>query len=233
LATIEQEQGRLDEAVTSFRESVRLSPSHAEPRIGLAVALRQQGDAAAADRELKAVLEMSREDPRVLLVLGQTYQQLGQLERAIECFDLAVQRQPHDPRLRKSLGIALQTGGRADEAVEHYRTVLRQQPRAADVANNLAWILATHPRDDVRDPAEAVRLANLVNRVTGGDNPTVLDTLAVALAAQGQFESAVRTAERALELGRAQNNATLCDNISTRLELYRRSQPYRENANQP
>ena len=140
----------------------------------------------------------------------------------------ALDRRPESFEIRFSLAVALQSTGQPVEAVSQYREVLRQQPKAVNAANNLAWILATHNDGQVRDSAEALRLARRVAKLTGARQPSALDTLAAALAAAGEFSEAVRVAEKALQLARTQKQTQLADKIESRLQLYRHSQPYRE-----
>ena len=58
-------------------------------------------------------------------------------------------------------GGALQPGsvlgdGRAHgQAMPHFEEAVRLQPDRADVLNALAWVLATHPDHDLRDPARS------------------------------------------------------------------------------
>ena len=73
-------------------------------------------------------------------------------------------------------------------------------------------------------------------QLTKYQNASVLDTLAVAYAASGQFEKAVRTAQTAIDLSsrvpvemKAQAEK-LTEEISKRLELYKQSKVYREPA---
>ena len=62
--------------------------------------------------------------------------------------------------------------------------------------------------------------------VSGWEEPSCLDTLAVALAASGQFEEAVRGQRRALELAGEGER----EDYRARLALYEAGQPYQEPA---
>jgi hypothetical protein len=95
-------------------------------------------------------------------------------------------------------------------------------------ATALAWTLATHPDDKVRDPARAVMLSERAAEVTGNQDAGVLDTLAAAYAAAGRFDDAVRIAEAALPLASTEKTGRLAEGIRGRLVLYRRSTPYRQ-----
>ena len=91
----------------------------------------------------------------------------------------------------------------------------------------LAWILATHPDPVIREPAEAVRLGERAAALSRRGDPVVLDVLAAAYAAAGQFDLAVRTAQNALALASVAGATELEQLIRQRLALYGSSQPYR------
>lgn len=76
----------------------------------------------------------------------------------------------------------------------------------------------------------ADRLARLVLAGTGTNDPGVLDVLAAALAANGEFEDADRTAGRAVVAARSAGQAALAAELERRRALYARRQPYREAA---
>jgi hypothetical protein len=56
----------------------------------------------------------------------------------------------------------------------------------------------------------------------------VLDTLTAAYAAEGRFAQAVATEQRALELAETAGNPDAADQLRSRLELYRRNRPFRD-----
>ena len=88
-------------------------------------------------------------------------------------------------------------------------------------------MLATASDESLRDGARAVELARGVNQATGGRVPQVLDALAAALAANGEFEEAVRVAASAVELAAAQGQQALAQEIRARGEGYRQRRPFR------
>ncbi|MGI8430994.1 MAG: tetratricopeptide repeat protein [Chthoniobacterales bacterium] len=58
--------------------------------------------------------------------------------------------------------------------------------------NELAWILATIPVKPLRNPSRAVELAKRACEITHWKDGEIIDTLAAAHAAKGDFNSAVR-----------------------------------------
>ena len=110
--------------------------------------------------------------------------------------------------------------GRDAEAIAHGRAALARDPDLISAANNLAWVLATSSDASLRDPAEAIRLAETVVRETEPGDPGYLDTLAVSYAAAGRFGDARRTAQRAAELAAARGDEELARSIRVRAAGY-------------
>ncbi len=103
---------------------------------------------------------------------------------------------------------------------------MRLAPATASNVNDLAWLLATAPEREVRDPAEAVRLAESL--VVGRDEPSAnfLDTLGTSYGAAGRFDEAVAATARALALAQSQGDSALVDAIQERHALYRAGRPF-------
>ena len=108
-----------------------------------------------------------------------------------------------------------------------FREAVRLNPDLAVVKNNLAWLLATHPDAAVRNGSEAVRLAKNLARATSFNQHAVLDTLAAAYAEMGEFELAVQTIRKAIELARSSGQTEVAAEMEERLRLYQENQAYR------
>jgi tetratricopeptide (TPR) repeat protein len=106
--------------------------------------------------------------------------------------------------------------GREAEALAAYRAVLERE-RSARALNNLAWLLVTSRRAELRDPEAAVELALEAVAATRGEDPAVLDTLATAYAAANRPQLAESTTRRALELAEAQQHEVLAASLRERL----------------
>ncbi|MEM9744760.1 MAG: hypothetical protein AAF918_18920 [Pseudomonadota bacterium] len=99
----------------------------------------------------------------------------------------------------------------------------------ADALNQLAWVLATHKSDAVRDGERAVTLARRAVALTR--NASYLDTLAAAQAEAGEFDAAVRSQREALALAAEEvdgSDTDLIEELESHLRAYRRSKPWRE-----
>jgi hypothetical protein len=108
------------------------------------------------------------------------------------------------------------------KAAEWYRKAAQQGSVFGE--NGLAWILATSEDPKIRNGAQAVQFAELAASATQHKNPNVLDTLAAAYAATGQFERAIDVERQAL----VNTNAALKLKFLERLQLYESRSAYRE-----
>ncbi len=120
---------------------------------------------------------------------------------------------------------ALEERGAAEEAFALYEHAHALAPGDPVVANNLAWLLATHPDPARRDPDRAVEIAREAARRArrlGRPDPVLLDTLAVAYAAAGRPADALRVAGAAEALFRARGRLAEAEATAARRERYRR-----------
>src|SRR5205807_9690804 len=97
------------------------------------------------------------------------------------------------------------------------------QPDSSRYRNQLAWLLATCPRDEYRNGAQAVFHATRAAELTEWQDGNILDTLAAAYAECGRFAEAVQWADKAVELAPPQ----IKEAVRSHLHLYRAGKPFR------
>ena len=117
---------------------------------------------------------------------------------------------------------------KAGDAVYHFRTSLRLQPSSFVAANELAWLLATHSSSKIRNPKEALTLASKAAADTKTASAGVLDTLAAAQAASGDFDAALATVDQAIMLATESKDQKLVGDLQRRQGIYKQKRPYRE-----
>ena len=152
------------------------------------------------------------------------------MDEGIEQFQKALETRPDFAEAHNNLGNALLQKGLVDEAITHFQKALEIRPDFADVRDNLdnaAWLLATSPEASLRNGPKALALARQLDRLSGGNNPALLDTLAAAYAESGQFSEAVDAAQRALALARSQNNPALENTLRQHIKLLQAGSPLR------
>ena len=135
---------------------------------------------------------------------------------------------PFDVATHNDLGVLLVQNGDVHAGIEQWETSLQIDPNDGNALNNLAWVLATHPDDAIRNVKRAVELAEKAVSLPGGAVPIVLRTLAAAYAEAGDFSKAMETLQHAIDLAAAQNNTSLLATLRHEMELYQTRTPYRE-----
>ena len=159
--------------------------------------------------------------------LGMLHFRLGEFEKSHTVYSRAVRENPRNGLIRYHLANNEVRLKRLPEAIENYREAVRLIPSLPQAANNLAWILSSHPDRTLRAPEEALGITTALCSQTGDRSPLFLDTHSVALANAGQFEEAIMAARKALALLPPRSKTALAG-IRTRIALYQKGQPYRE-----
>ena len=112
------------------------------------------------------------------------------------------------------------------QAVDLWERVLLRRP-FHPVREQLAWLLATHPEEGVRDGPRSLELAQALDDEKGGDDPRLRGILAAALAEVGEFQRAAQVAQRAAELFGARGMRDEASRQTERSALYRDGKPLR------
>jgi hypothetical protein len=155
------------------------------------------------ERWYRTMLRLTPEVTVLHYGLGRDLQMQERFDEAIEEYRQAVRFRSdllYDRKLasaaHNNLGGLSAARGELEEAFVHYREAMRLTPGRALVANNLAWLLATHPSARIRNAAEAVELAELACKKTEYRLAKYQYTLAAAYAEAGRFEDALKFVER-------------------------------------
>lgn len=229
LACIRAEQQKMPEAVRHFEESLKLNPRNAKAHCNLGRALAMRGDYSGAESHFLEALRIKSDDPDTHRFYGVALAEQRKYEAALKHLREAARLEP-DVETRMQLTAVLRATGQTHEAIEQCRLVLAAKPNMPEALNNLAWLLATAPDETLRDGKEAVRLAEQVCHATDYKDPRMLGTLAAAYAEAGQFDKAISTAQKALDLANATRNAQFASVISYLLKVFSTGKAYHEPA---
>ena len=220
--------GRIDAAIHHLRRSAGLQPDSAPVQHTLGIVLLKAGRPAQAILPLREALRMQPDHPETHLALGVALAGQGEADSAMGHFQEAIRLKPTFTDAHYHLGNLLLTKGQTRQGMGHLREAMRLSPRSPIPPNTIAWTLATRAEATADQVAEAIRLAERAAELTGRRDPAVLDTLAAAYAAGGQFDRAVAIAETAQERAVAMKADALARQIRERLALYRLKKPHRE-----
>jgi len=212
-------------AVPMLRRALMLDPEDPMIQAQLGLALLDAGAVDAAIQSLRAALKRRQEleykvgPSGVAIVyghLGAALAREGQVGEALVQLDTSLRIDSENAAVYRERAILLDREGRETEAIASYREALVHGDRSAPLLNNLAWLLVSAREPGDRAPAEAVRLSEEAAQLTDRQEPSILDTLSVALAAEGRPE-ARKVALEALALADARGDVALARSIRDRI----------------
>jgi tetratricopeptide (TPR) repeat protein len=223
-----EESGKLARGIRHYRRALELSGDDPMPEVHayLAAALVKKNNLAQAEEHFERAIALRPGFGEAHANLGFVLMKAGRYAEARRRLERALDLTGESPEIHAGLATTADRLGDPRAAIRHYRAALRLRPGWNQPANNLAWLLATHPDPNLRDPEDAIRIAEPLCRDAGAPDPAVLDTLAAAYAAAGRFDAARRTAEAAVRLARDREMDALVAEIEQRLALYRAERPF-------
>lgn len=239
MADLYKADGKVGAAIAALKRAVELDPRRVEARAGLVDMLMTNRQ---TDEALRVAREMQRDKERIdgwMLEAG-IHNRTQAADKAVEVLRNALRRFPGNGDVAVRLHQVLNGSGRADEAQRFAGQWIRQHPGDPDFAfelataaiqrgdlaraeallrdlverfprhplalNNLAFVLATTGKSGAVAVAERAM-------ATRPDNPAIMDTLALALASEGQAAKALQVQREAV--------AKLPDDDGLRMNLAR------------
>jgi len=227
LGNIHHARDELDEASDHFRAALEINPKCISARNNLANILISRDRVDEAIAEYRLALRTMPFEPALNHNLAQALKMQGKTDEAIEHYRRVLKANPSHAQAHQDLAAAYQSQGRLRLAAAHFRAALAADPKATKALFQLAWILATSDDESIRNPAEAISLAERICRLTSFQNARALDTLAVAYASAGRFAEAVSTAQKAIDFARSEGQANVAARIEKHLRLFRAGMPLR------
>lgn len=228
LGSVLLKQARWTDSAMVFSNALSLDPKNAEAHRNLALALLGQGK---RDQALPCFAEAVRLQPDnadLRFNYGLALLENNQPRQAAEQFTESIRLSPNETRSHYRLAVALAREHNLKDAIFHYHEALRLTPDFADAMNELARLLACAPEAELRDGAEAVKLAEQACSVTKYEQADMLTTLAAAYAEAGRFQDAITAAQKARTLATGKGQSALAAKASELLDLCQSGRPLRE-----
>ncbi len=236
-AEIALSRGDIKSAKQDLKTATQIAPQVADAdqaifvRCLIAIEEKRMADAI---NDMKLLVSRDPENRVRQLQLSNLYLQDERPRLAIETLSAVIDQNP------KAIGIASILRSRADawlsvgdhvEAIKDYERAIaegeKDDPDNAGALNNLAWVLATSPKDEIRNGKRAVELGERAAELTEFKEAHILSTLAAGYAEVGNFEKAIEWSTKAVDLGKAEDNPQT-EQLQEELESYKQNKPWRE-----
>lgn len=219
--------GDIAGAMAQYQKALKIKPDFAEAHSNLGRSFLRLGRVNEAIVQLQERVALQPESAVAHYELGGCLLRAGRLDDAIDQFQKSLETRPDSYEVYYSLGTTFYRKGMVANAMACYGKSIELQPRFTPAELELAWILATWPEPSVRNGNKAVALASQAERLSTGENPQILRTLAAAYAEAGRFPEAVATAKEALALAVSQSASGLTNSLQKEIELYQTDSPCR------
>jgi Tfp pilus assembly protein PilF len=144
--TLEAE-GRLDEAIAHYTESLRIDPNLADSYNNIGLALTKQGRADEAIPNFLKAIRISANHAVAHYNLGTVLASQGKLDEAIYHFRESIRISPDYAKAYNNLGNVLLMQGKIDEAIDSYHEALRISPDYVMAQENLKNALAQQKKN--------------------------------------------------------------------------------------
>jgi tetratricopeptide (TPR) repeat protein len=203
-----------DKAIADFTEVIRLNPKDA-PRQDMVMGTYKGPTMFSVDAKFAALLSRS-EMHRNKREIAKAIADLDEATRIEPNFDFLFLNRGHLHFQRKDYLKA-----RAD-----YNETIFVEPRNFFGYSSLAWLLATCPREKLRDGKRAVEVATKACEMSDWKAIGPLNVLAAACAEKGDFKEAVKWQKKVLEIGFPDKEES--QKARQRLALYEKGKPFRD-----
>lgn len=193
------DHGKVDEAIAANMEAIRLKPNYWAAHYNLGAMLRRKGrpdEAIAAWREANRLFPNWSWPHASLAVALSEKGNAAETEAEIQ---EALRHGPNDPVVHYRIAAAWLNSQKPAEAIARYQTAIKLDPKYARAHNDLAWLLATCPELNLRDPAQSLALAIRAVELAPNEG-SHWNTLGVAHYRAGNWPAAIRSLKKAREL---------------------------------
>jgi tetratricopeptide (TPR) repeat protein len=210
--------GKTSDAIDEYHKSLVLNADNSQTHNNLGSALAEQGDLDEAIAEIGKAIELNPDNGAAHVNLGHALEQEGgHRQEAIEELTKGIELAPNSADGQNILGVILARSGKLVEAIPHMQKAVDLAPQSSEYRFNLGRAFAASSRF-----GEALPQFEEAAKLSGGQDPVILQMLAGMYSETGKYEDAVTTAQHALALAIQQQNAALADSLRGNIARYER-----------
>ncbi|MEO2045666.1 MAG: tetratricopeptide repeat protein [Pirellulales bacterium] len=199
------EVGNPTNAVVHYQHAIDSNPEFMQAYYNLGHILLVSGKPHQAVDQLQHAAGLAPSSADVRYLLANAFMLDQQIDLALEQYVEVIALRPEQPRYRYNFGVALSHKGQLHTAATEFRAAIQLNHNYVAARNGLAHALIGLPERKLKQAQEALDTIELAANLTDHENLPVLQTLASAHAAVGDFQQAVSIAERAMKLAEIQS----------------------------
>jgi tetratricopeptide (TPR) repeat protein len=215
LASTSLSQGDFAAAILEFQKALQTNPNEPIVLNSLGSALAGAGRYPEAIATLKKSIQLGPDYPDPHTNLGSALASSGKDNQAVAELKTALRLKPNQPEAQTTLGGILARQGHMEEAISHLQTAVRLRPDYLIARVNLALALNATGRGD-----EAIAQEEQAVKLSGGNDPKILDFLGQLYARAGRMAEAIQTTRQASAIAAASGDPQLMQDLQSELAAY-------------
>ncbi len=236
------QEKRYADAISDMRKLVRAQPENPFWMLQLASYYQLDNRPSMSIKVSNEVIKKDAKNWRAFRLRGDALLSVGEhkpatddYEKAIQLLDeakkVASETQTPDAGSEENKPAEPEVKTDTEKEGTEEATAANDNSDLAGILNNLAWVLATSPKDEIRNGKRAVELGLRACELTEYKESHILSTLAAGYAESGDMTNAIKWAEKAVEVG-SQDKSEQIDQLKQELESYKAGKPWREEQKQ-
>ena len=220
--------GEMNKALAEGYRALQLAPENPATYDLLFTILRELGHPSEAMTVALDALAISPFESDLHYRVGLAAGEMGDFATAVPQFAYALLLQPNHPNAAEKLNLSVTVVAKHSNAKQELVGIAAVAPDFPPLLDRLAWLFSTTPDSELRNGAEAVRLAERACILTKRARPTFIATLAAAYAEAGRFSDGIATANEAITLAKSDGDMNAARLAERLLTSFQTQQPYRD-----
>lgn len=238
------DQGEIEKANRDISDSLLIEPNSVQGVMMRSFVAAREGRYGDAIADMEMLVRANPQNTNWIMQLASYYQMDDRPRLAVRLLDELVRKDEEDWRALRLRGDAKLSISEHIAAIADYEKAIEiveknkevpEADQASDIdysglLNNLAWVLATSPKDELRDGEKSVELGLKACEATKYEAAHILSTLAAGYAEAGDFENARKWSEKAVEVEKQDpsEDPDQLSQLEAELESYKQEKPWRE-----
>jgi tetratricopeptide (TPR) repeat protein len=213
LGGLYDQAGETEKAIAMYRGALRCDRGHLFAGVNLARLLARRDEWEPAEKLFLRAIKIAPQEPRTYSNYGQALADRGQHHAAVAQFEKALALAPQHVPSRFRLAKLKWELGDQRGAISMLRDLQRSRSNLPQVNLALARYLALTSQRELHQPVAALALARETLLALQAPTVEAWETLAICQAELAQYDEAILSLDRALDLARANQDASKSEEL--------------------